>query len=899
MMGSAVQWSILLSFCAWAVAPGYLVLRHVAPRQRPSTRLAMAPGISVALCSFLAYGADAAGLGVSVPSIAGGLGALIAVLRGAHRLRSGSWRLPAPTAERAWTLLALIGTAAAVVALTSPLRSVPVLPPTLHDGLDHTTWFRLVHDLERVDRYAIMAPPFGPDGAPRFYPFGFHAFAALVAHTSVAPPVVTFTHVVHWVTACIPLGVYAWVLRLDGRPFVAIAAACLSIGFYWLPFHVLGWGGFALMAGATCLPILARLGMDALERPTPTRLAVAVVVGLGTLLVHPSQALGALVVAFVGSLVASRRHRTKIVLGATLALPLLAMGLVDDAWPPLAAFLAKARAEAPALQQSELWRWPLGVYAPSRVTDPHVAGAVVAAAMLGALFALSHRRARRWLVLHGVLSLLIPLATQQLPPTALWYHAPERLWYLQLVALPGLGAVGLDALVDLARTHLRVPRTAGRATLIAATLLGAVPFVSWVQGRIDGWARSHEAFHDRRALEDFAWIDQNLPQDALLLNAPADHGLVTAMTGRRAVFWAGGVATRREGAWHDWLRALRRPSRFSPEIHRALLEAGVRYVYVADYQPNTAPPDAAPVERALLVGHPAFEVRHQSASGLVLALSEQSFRPEDVPYVDAPWARHRVPPLDRPVSVGFVGFHRVEQRVREDGTLELWRWAPRTSRIALDRFPVEAGCWLELLPEDFRPHVLRIDDRVVEPTDHPIPDERLGAIIEVEVRSDTFVAPNDPRTLGVQLNRVFLSCRPNGEPTRLSLLEGDVHPQLLAGERLLERSGLHGLERLPSGRTFRWTDGRADFRVDTRGLAGPCAIHVAYEGERRGEVWLDGQRVEPLPNRYALPGSVRPHTPFHLAFEATQPFVPGEVEGTDDDRELGIRVDELVIRCWD
>lgn len=894
--------SIALAFGLWGVLPGYLVLRAVMPSQRRAATFAMAPGVSVALAACLAYAADALGLGATVPSVALGLALVLAGLRLAHRARSGRWRLPAPVGEPRWTLLGPLAAALAVLALTSPLRNVPVLPPTLHDGLDHATWFRLVYELGRVDRFVILAPPFTAEGAPAFYPLGLHAFAALVARTAIASPVVTFTHVVHLLTACIPLTVYAWVTRLDGRRHVATLAAWMCLGFYWLPFHPLGWGGFALLAGAACLLPAATLASAALERGRPEAWALAASTGLGLLVVHPSQAMGALTLALVAVFVRSwpHRHGRLAAVVAVAALAAISLEAVAEQWAPLEAFLARARAEAPSLRRPEVWGWPVPLYTPPRPPERlMMSSTLLVAATLGALLALVRGRGRPLLALHVALSAMLALATLELPWTAFWYHAPERLWYLQVAALPGLGAVGVEGLVQLVRRPLRARTQWVRVVAIAALALGAAPFATWVSARFQRWARSPDAFLDRRTLVDFAWMEEHLPADELVLNSPADHGLLMAMTGRRAVFWAGGVATRRPGRWHEWLRALQRPSRFRPEVQQALVEAGIRSVYLAEYFPITAPPHAPLVDRSWLAGHPAFELLHSSPSGLVLRLRDRAFDPRDVPRSTRPWATFRVSPREHRGSVGFRGFYPLERRTLEDGSEELWRWAPREAQVTLERFPVEPGCWLELLPQPFRPHRLRINGEVVVPSDHPVPPERMGDVLEVEVRSDTFVAAGDPRDLGVQLAQVLLTCRPDGEPTRLSLLPGVPDPAPEADPRLLEASGLHDLERLPSGRRFRWTDGAARFRFDTAELAGPCWVLVAYVGARTGSVWIDGARSEPQLERYVLPGSVRWSQPITLAFEATDPFVPREREGTADERELGIRFDELIIRCWD
>ncbi|GAB4201633.1 MAG: hypothetical protein OHK0013_13910 [Sandaracinaceae bacterium] len=898
--------SVLLSFVAWAFLPGYCIVRLAAPWLRRSVGLTMAPGLSVALVSLVAYATDAAGLGARPFPVAGGLVAIALGAALVHRVRTHRWRPEVLRKEPAWALAAPLGAGLAVLALTTPLRTLPVLPPTLHDGLDHATWFRFVLELGRVDRYVISAPPFGPGGEPTFYPLGFHAFAAMVAQTSTADPIVAFTEIVHLLAACIPLGVYAWVARLDTGIRVAAVASWLAIGFYWVPFQLLAWGGLAMLAGLVCMLPLAISGLEALAAPRGALVPLSVLFGLGTLLVHPSEAMGALFIAFLGSLFAARGQRPlwipAVVLGSTLVAIVLATELFADAWPPLASFLAKAHAEAPALRREDVWGWPMRVYLPPSPPGVQMSETVVALAAMGALAAVLRPRAQVFLFQHLALSVLLGFVSFEPTLTALWYHAPERLWYLQIAAVPGLAAVGLEVVIEQLDWRTRpLGRSAHRVALAVvpvALAVAAVTFVDRVSARVIRWARSPQAFLDHRALADFAWIREHVPADARILNTPADHGIVTAMTGRRAVFWAGGVATPEPGKWGAWALAMSRPSRFTPALRDELRARGIRYVYAASYAPWNAPPETVRVDVDLLASHPATALLYRSDSGAVLELTDAPFRLEDVPRASRPWSFQRVQPLDYPGSVRFVGFYPVERLLLEDGSEEVWRWAGRESRVVLTRFHLEPGCWLEMEPAEIRPHRLEVNGTPVVPSEHPIPDARLGAVLEIEVRSETFQAPGDPRTLGVQLGQAGLVCRPDGGLARAELAPGEAPWGLLEGH-VQAIEGLWERERTPSGRRFRWTDGRARFRFDTGGIRGPCAFYVAYEGTRTGTVWLDGEQLAPVPGRYVLPESVRPERPVTLAITATAPYVPDPVEHNGDTRELGVRLDALNLRCWD
>jgi hypothetical protein len=422
--------------------------------------------------------------------------------------------------------------------------------------------------------------------------------------------------------------------------------------------------------------------------------------------------------------------------------------------------------------------------------------------------------------------------------------------------------------------------------------------VEWLSARFVRWARSPQAFHDHRALADFAWIRAHVPADARILNTPADHGLVTAMSGRRAVFWAGGVATPEPGKWGAWVQAMSRPSRFTPALRDELRRRGIRYVYVASYAPWNAPPETIRVDADLLAAHPAMRLLHRSESGAVLELTDAPFERTDVPRAQRPWSHQRVRPVDHPGSVRFVDFHPVERLLLPDGSERVWRWSGREGRVLLTRFHLEPGCWLDLEPDPIRPHQLEVDGVLVAPSEHPIPDARLGGVLEVEVRSETFEAPGDTRTLGVQISQAGLVCRADGELARAELVPGEAPWGLLEGH-VQAIEGLWERERTPSGRRFRWSDGRARFRFDTGGIRGPCAFFVAYEGTRTGTVWLDGEQLAPVAGRYILPASVRPERPVTLTITATAPYVPDHVEHNGDTRELGVRLDALNLRCWD
>lgn len=626
--------SFVAAFAIWTAGPGLLALWALGVRWSGIERVAAAGGLSIAIVSAASYTASAAGLPVT-PTMVGGLVLAACALIALARRRWPARAEPVDPAPIAWcpaprppwipwlVLLAPV----VVVWQLEPLWSTGILvPPTLYDGLDHANWFRLILETRSVAPSTVMAPPLNPDGTATFYPWGLHAWLALQAGSTSLDPMTTFWRGLIGVSALIPLSVFVFTARFTGRGWPALAATALSLVFWWLPYQAWGWGGYALLAGAVAALPVCRLALDASRTDDRVAIFAAAAAGGGLLLVHPSQAVSALLICVVVTVTlaagAAGRWRDTVPFVAALGVMCAALVFGSSAWAPLQAFLERARAVGDTLAGDPRYAWPGAVYA-GMIWHLPDAGRVALTALyaIGAVVSLRHAALRPIVVLHLVFSLMIPLAEHQTWLTAFWYHAPERIWYLQYVCLPMLGALGLAGTFQFVDWILR-RRGALLARQALVWPLVLVVFLGSIEDEFTRRADNFVGFFGYRArpiiptdpglLEDFAWIEANVPAGEVLFNASADWGLSLPFTGHRTVFWSGGYAIDPAMTWHQFQERLNLGDPYSSFAARELARLGVRHVYAAVVDPRLAIDGREPLSIGALQNTASLEALYTS-----------------------------------------------------------------------------------------------------------------------------------------------------------------------------------------------------------------------------------------------------------------------------------------------
>jgi len=759
--------SFPLAILAWGVLPGFLLTAAAGVAWSPVERLAAAPGLSLVFAAIAAYGAQLAGWPVAplpVAAMLAAMGVLVAAARPAlDRFSIAASRpLPAlPGAEGRWVPWLVLLLPLVVADQLEQIATLTLLPPSLHDGLDHANWFRLIYETRSLDPLVVQAPPVAPDGSPAVYPWGMHGWLAIVAATSGLDPVAAFERGLIFISAALPLSVYAFAAALAGRAWPAITAAGFSLLFWWLPYQVWGWGGYPLLAGAVAALPLSRLALDAVAARRGAAILASGLCGLGLLAIHPSQAFAALVIAAtVGATLAIGRVGPWWVPVPFLA-ALAAAGAVltwgAESWSPLGEFLSRARFVGDRLAGDPRFLFPSGAYSDANVGFPpsrFVGFGVVALAGVG--LAVFSRTLRAFVALHVVFVALIPLAVSQTWLTSLWYHAPERIWYAQLASLPALAALGAAVIV---RGILRLANRWGgkelRPGLVWPIVLAVFfftvlqPYSRWASGRLFVFAVRNDnlTLTDRRVLPDFDWIRGNVPEGEVLFNAPADWGLPLPFTGRRTVFWSGGPAFEPGIPWNDFVRALNRGGVEAAQAAAELSLLDIRHVYAARIDPR--------MERG---GRVALEADLDGVTGLELTYESSSARIFRI--VGDGNELLGLMPNDRLGLSGFYGAERL-------GRLR-WRWTNGDGRVRIAPDGIRRECFVRVLGPDLGTYEALVSGVPLELTGrgYRIPPDLLGgSTVEVEVRSPAAVpeplagaGQSDARLLGVRVQNVSFGC---------------------------------------------------------------------------------------------------------------------------------------------
>ena len=631
----------------WGLLPGLMLLQAADIDWPPLEKITGAAGVSLALVALAAYAAEGAGLPVR-PTPVFGVVLVLCVLawllrRVPGRLvreRDAEWPAPMPFFLHWAPWLVLLLPFAIAAQLTAVTDQV-LLPPPMHDGLDHARWFRLIYELSSLSPTTINAPPFGADGAPIPYPWGMHAWLALVAHTTTMEPMTVLMRSLVLISAVAPLSIYVFTAHLTGRGWVAAGAAAISIYFWWVPYQIWGWGGFALLAGLIAALPVARLALTAVDTRAAAGVAAAGACLLGVLLIHPSQLFVALIIGAVVSVTlaagGARPWRGAVLFVLVFGAAALVLSLGGLVWPPLGEFLARAAREGAALSTDPRYSRPIGTLFDSMMPLPYhqqMAFGLLCAA--GAIGAVVHPRVRALLALHLVFGLLVVAARQQSWLTTLWYHMPERIWYAQAVAMPALAAAGAGGVI------VAVTRLAARWRDLSRWqwVLWIVVFVlvfDKVHDKFKPWASirlfrvAHRnpqlAITDKRLLTDYAWMRENIPRGEVVFNAPADWGLSLPFTGHRTVYWAGGPAVEPSVPWSAMLRLLRRGEPHTSLGAAEIRRHGIRYIYAGRLDTALERGNRQPLDGATLKAAAGLELLYESPTALVFRIRE----PADTP----------------------------------------------------------------------------------------------------------------------------------------------------------------------------------------------------------------------------------------------------------------------------
>jgi hypothetical protein len=747
----------------WGLLPGLALLHALGSDWSTVERVAAAAGLSLAVVAFCAYAAELLGLPIEPLQVLGLVALLCGLVFLLRRWSPGQaadnpYAADLPDLRPSWAPWLVLLLPLAIVSRLEPVSTLPLLPPSLHDGLDHANWFRLIYESRSLDPHAVLAPPLGPDGAPTYYPWGLHAWLALLAHTTRLDPVTVLKQGLVLMSAALPLSVYVFTAGLLGRGWTAMAAAALSLGFWWLPYQVWSWGGYPLLAGAVAALPLCRLALAAVEGRHLAGLAAAGASGLGVLVIHPSQAMLALIASCVISttLAASRALPWRAALPFVLMLGLVGALLSVGAglWEPIGAFMDTARTIGAQPSRDPRFEWPVGLYLGNRVLFPLGSRVTFAAlCVLGAGFALVHPRARPLLVLHVVFSLLIPLAQHLTWVTGLWYHMPERLWYAQYASLPALAAVGIAGGLHLLHTATRrwidLPRwpyITWPVVLYFVMIGFGGAYDTWEHARLRSYALRNPnlTITDRRVLADFAWMREHVPSGETLFNAPADWGLSLPFTGHRTVFWSGGYAIDPTTNWNRLLHLLRRGDPFASHAAAELAGLGVQYVYAASLDEALQVLNRQPLDPGVLREAAALEVLYESPTATVLRIRDDGS--EHLGLADSS-------------RILFESFYPLETLNGRE-----WRWTRGRGRLLITA-PPGGECFVRILGSDPDTYDLTVGGRPTGLTPHGFrlsPDLAERGRVEVEIGPAPGHAPpgaeGDPRDLGVRVTNVSLAC---------------------------------------------------------------------------------------------------------------------------------------------
>ena len=763
-MGNA---SLIVALLTWGVVPGLVLQRVIRLGGGRAERWALSPGLSLATVSAAAYAAGFLGLPVAplpVAAVVGGfLGAFSLVRRfwPPQRLRERPTVAPAPP----WVMVLLVIPSVVIAVMLAAANLAPILPPTLHDGVDHATYVRMIIETQSLDRSVLSLPPFYLNGEPLFYPWGFHAFVALVAQSTTMTPMSVFTATLVSISAMMPLSVYGFSTRLFGPGWPSLTAAYASLVLWELPFEQWRWGGYAILTGVVAGLAFVSLAMR-VPRSKPA-LAAAGALAFGLLLIHPSQAMAALLLTATIATVLTMHGRYPV--GGAVAFLAMAgvaaavFSIGPEVWQPLAEFAERASRDGSKVAGQAMWQWPEGLYG---VLTPWFEGRgwLYALAIVGAIAALKTPAGRALVALHALASAMIAMIPAQTWLTMIFYHEADRVWYMHFAALATMVGLGLATCARwvsgiFIRAGASPPRPSRLwlALLAACVVLFAGRHFDRAFAHLERYGHGPLTYRDVKALDDYRFIATHVRRGEVIFNSPRDWGLALPFTGHRYVFWRAGVAIPEvRSPWAPTMATFHRfnyPHLFFPRAVGFLADHQINHVYAATFGDDAPIPgwgrqgDAPALLVESLDLNPGLELVYRSRTGSIYRRR-------------ALWQRILgIEPVD---GVTITGFYPVESR-----EVPPYRWTDGRGTVAVAALETpQDDCHVVVGGPKANEFEVYVDDSALSRSPFGFampPDWVSGGDFTFEVRSESSVpaedgSSDDLRRLGILVTTLAIVC---------------------------------------------------------------------------------------------------------------------------------------------
>jgi len=589
--------------------PGVAVATGLRPAAGLVRNLAIAPAVSFGLLMAVALGSDGVGVPVRWWTLLPVTYALVASV-----VSYGVARRPAPadrqlTAPRTrldrleWLVLLAVVVGALAVWLHASHFGASV-PPN-DDGTHHGLFTARILRLGSVDpARTSVGDVLSGHPAVRYYPFGLHLVAAMVAAVSgVGVGVAVDAVAIVAAAAVLPLGVFVLTRRVLPVPRrAAVAAAAFAVAFPAFPYYVSYWGGLTMIVGVALVPAVADAAAGA--GADGALLRCGLLLGLaftGVFEVHNTEVVTVAVVVAALVLLPLRRETFRRL--GRLALAWLAGAVVSLAVAlPQASLLAANAGErvnaarlkpvSPATAWGDAVTTFVGFGSASR-------GLIAVLAIVGMAEA-ARRRAAGWLLGAAVFVGLTYLSARRTGVgdalTSAWYTRWDRVVIDEIyfvAAFAGLGLVVVATWLAAAGRRLRVarpvlprrealPNLAAGAAVVAVVVVGLVP-----QWRADR-AELRLAFSDASNVGDgqraaFGWLARHVsPGQRVLNDVTQDTAWMYADSGVAPLF-AMAVHAFPTSDWGDRVYLLDHAGSLgsAPEVTRVADEWNVRWAIVS------------------------------------------------------------------------------------------------------------------------------------------------------------------------------------------------------------------------------------------------------------------------------------------------------------------------------
>jgi hypothetical protein len=386
-----------------------------------------------------------------------------------------------------------------------------IVPPDNADTTQHVLFISQIFEQQTVSMFRT-----------NFYPYGFHSFAALLMYLIPMPIYKIPFYALISLTAILPAALYFLVTTVYEDKKIAAFTAITSITIHMFPYLPYRWGSWGVIAGFIFVPIVVSVAYRAFKE---NDLKLTVLTGLlfgGLYYVHTSELLTTAIILTVLVLPLILKMNWRQFFKIVFPIAIIGIIFMGSTLPALVSYIVRSYDNIHFFDTVVTVPFALDRFI-GLIFEQNNNYLALLLFLSGIVYCLYKRKYYEFLIIHLIFLAIYVDSSSTLMLKPLFnatypWGSFDRLLYIQSFFVPFFCGVGL-ATIWSHISRIRSTRKAITLMLVVTLLLSigySVPVAitkNNLQMLTDSYAPvNHD---DLRAIQ---WIENNVPQDAVILN---------------------------------------------------------------------------------------------------------------------------------------------------------------------------------------------------------------------------------------------------------------------------------------------------------------------------------------------------------------------------------------------